>query len=112
LSSVAERLVSIGESVPGWTLIALLLALVTLLIGGRILDLTETVARGVETAVRNATVVVNESTVSLGDYMPDYGYRDLARAAWATLTSLLAGALTLFAVSKVVTAIVKRGEVD
>jgi hypothetical protein len=109
---VAERLVSIGESVPGWTLLALLLALVALLIGGRLLDLTETVARGVEKTVRNTTVVVNGSTVSLGDYMLDYGYRDLARAVWATLTSLVAGALTLFAVSKVVTAIVKRGEVD
>jgi hypothetical protein len=110
--SLAERLVFVGESVPGWTLIALLLALVALLIGGRLLDLTETVAKGVEKAVRNATVEVNGTTVSLGDYMPDYGYRDLVRALWATLTSLVAGALTLFAVSKVVTAIVKRGEVD
>jgi hypothetical protein len=110
--SLAERVVSIGESVPGWTLIALLLVLVALLIGGRLLDLADTVAKGVEKSVRNATVEVNGSTVSLGDYMPDYGYRNLVRALWATLTSLVTGALTLLAVSRIVTAIVKRGEVD
>jgi hypothetical protein len=106
--SLLESLLDIGESVPGWTVIVLTGILVALLIGGRILDIMDTTVTGVESKIRNVTVDVENNT--LGAFMPDYGYKTLARGVWATVTSILAIVVTLFWISKAVNALRRGGE--
>jgi hypothetical protein len=98
-----------SESIPGWTVIVLTAILATLLIAGRFLDILDTTTAGIEARVRG--VVVNpETNETLGVYMPDYGYRALARGVWATITVLLGIVVTLFWVGKVVNALRRTGE--
>jgi hypothetical protein len=105
--SLLRLLSDIGESVPGWTVVALVGILIALMIGGRVLDMLETTTAGVESKVRS----VNVSGVgALGDYMPDYGYRALARGVWAAVTGALAMLVTLFWVGKAVNALRRGGE--
>jgi hypothetical protein len=106
--SLLESLLDIGESVPGWTVIVLTGILIALLIGGRILDIMDTTVTGVESKIRNVTVDVENTT--LGAFMPDYGYKTLARGVWATVTSILAIVVTLFWISKAVNALRRGGE--
>jgi hypothetical protein len=107
--SLLEQLSEASESIPGWTVIVLTAILATLLIAGRFLDMLDTVTTGIEARVRG--VVVNpETNETLGDYMPDYGYRALARGVWATVTVLLGVVVTLFWVGKVVNALRRTGE--
>jgi hypothetical protein len=106
--SLLESLLDIGESVPGWTVVVLTGILVALLIGGRILDIMDTTVTGVESKIRNVTVDVENNT--LGAFMPDYGYKTLARGVWATVTSILAIVVTLFWISKAVNALRRGGE--
>jgi len=107
--SILESLLDIGESIPGWTVIVLTGILVALLIGGRILDIMDTTVTGVESKIRNVTVDV-ENNNTLGAFMPDYGYKTLARGVWATITSILAIVVTLFWISKAVNALRRGGE--
>jgi len=107
--SFLEQLSDVSESIPGWTVIVLTAILATLLIAGRVLDMLDTMTTGVEARMRG--VVVNpETNQTLGDYMPDYGYRALARGVWATVTVLLGAAVTLLWVGKVVNALRRAGE--
>jgi hypothetical protein len=106
--SLLESLLDIGESVPGWTVVVLTGILIALLIGGRILDIMDTTVTGVESKIRNVTVDVENNT--LGAFMPDYGYKTLARGVWATVTSILAIVVTLFWISKAVNALRRGGE--
>jgi hypothetical protein len=107
--SLLEQLSDVSESIPGWTVVVLTAILVTLLIAGRVLDMLDTMTTGVEARMRG--VVVNpETNQTLGDYMPDYGYRALARGVWATVTVLLGAAVTLLWVGKVVNALRRTGE--
>jgi hypothetical protein len=105
--SLLKLLSEVGESVPGWTVVALAGLLVVLMIGGRVLDMLETTTAGVESKVRSVNVSGGET---LGDYMPDYGYRALARGVWATVTSIVAMLVTLFWISKAVNALRRGGE--
>ena len=105
--SLGEWLLELSERVPGWTVVALAALLFTLLVAGRLLDLLETMATGVEQGVRSVNVTGNQT---LGDYMPDYGYRELARWVWSVIVTALSAVIVLFAVVKVATAIVRRGE--
>jgi hypothetical protein len=105
--SLLKSLSNVGESVPGWTVVALTGLLVVLMIGGRVLDMLETTIAGVESKVRSVNVSESET---LGDYMPDYGYRALARGVWATVTGALAILVTLFWVGKAVNALRRVGE--
>ena len=102
-----ERLADISETMPGWTVLLLTALLITLLIGGRILDIIDTVTVGVEARI-NQTEIGGKT---LGNYTVDYGHRQIARGVWATVTSILAIVVTLFWVGKAVNALKRGGEV-
>ena len=107
LSRLGGLVLDVGRTVPGWTVLMLLFIVILLLIGGRLLDLVDTTVHGVEERVGEVPIGGNET---LGMYMPSYGYRELARSVWATVTSLTAVLLVLLVVAKVVNAFIKRGE--
>jgi len=96
-------LVELGERVPGWTVVLLALVLVSLLVGGRVLDIVETTARGVEGRV-------GSELGQFGVELPEYGYRSIARGVWAAVTSLVGVMVVVLAVAKMSTAIVRVGE--
>jgi len=93
----------LGQEVPAWTVVLLTLIAVAMIVGGRILDLVETTATGVEAKTGD---VVSE----LGGRMPDYRYKELARGVWAALTTVFTALATLLWVAKAVNAFIKRGE--
>jgi hypothetical protein len=107
--SLLERLSDVSESIPGWTVVLLTVILATLLIAGRVLDILGTVTESVEVKMRNVTVNP-ETGETLGSFMPDYGYKAIARGVWATVTVLLGAAVTLLWVGKVVNALRRAGE--
>jgi len=102
VSSVTEWFKDLGDEIPGWTVVVVVMMLILLAVGGRILNIVDTTATGVESVVGNA---VKNYTA-----LPNYGYRELVRGVWATLTGILASATAVFAVAKMVSAFVKTGE--
>ena len=92
-------LAEVGESIPGWAVVALALALLALLIGARALDLFTTVTRGVEAGV--SRVVERVEVVD---------YEEVARWVWGAVTTFIGILLLVAAVAKMVNAVVKVGE--
>jgi len=108
ISKLGEAVLEIGRTVPGWTVLTLLLIIVILMIGGRALDLLETTTHGVEEKI--GQIPVDTNNITLKQLMPEYGYKTLARTLWITITTLTATLLVILAVAKIVGAFIKRGE--
>lgn len=100
MSNVLGWLGELGEEIPGWSVILVTATLIMLVIGGRVLNIVDTTTAGVEGVVGGVLE------------LPDYGYRELVRGLWASLTGVFAALTVVFGVAKMVTAFIKTGEED
>ncbi len=98
--SLLEHVSDISEHVPGWTVIVLTITLIAMLLGGRILDIMDTVSHGVEKHVNQ----------TIGEYMVNYDYRQLARNVWSAVAGVLVIVVILFWIGKAVNALRRGGE--
>jgi len=107
--NIGEAVLEIGRTIPGWSILLLLLIVITLMIGGRALDLMEMTASSIEEKMGEIPTSPTGSE-TLKQLMPEYGYKTLARTTWATITALTTTLLTLFVVAKIASAFIKKGE--
>jgi len=103
--SALQRFFETVANLPGTTLVVLVAVFIALLVGGRFLDIVETIYSGTLNKV-NTTV---SSTMNTAFYEP-FNARALVRGVWATITSFIATLIIAIAVVKIATAIYKRGE--
>ncbi|MCC5989901.1 MAG: hypothetical protein LM558_00125 [Thermosphaera sp.] len=96
MSEIINRI----NSIPGWTVVLMFIALVILLIGGRILDILDITTSGVENMVQEQA----------GIPLPSLGYRDIARFVWQAFTYLFATLFVVVVAVKVSNALRHAGE--